>query len=753
MTFTDACIYFIIAILSVSYPILLQVIGRLDERYSSSLITALFQKEKSWKGFSTLLKISLSSIIIYVLVDIILKSTLPEGNYGAKIVLWGIGLIILIITTILIYYFFLFTEKILAYYTPVELIRYFQEERKTKETDEYIYFRALADILYLSIKTEEETNCETLSIYFQQQFSEILKASPNSKVLFPDAFYEIAFKTVRDSVYKNSPKLGAISNRASDGNWLLGGIKEKRIHRQTYYQLWANLTILADHGQDIQIINYWQNANDYFSTVLPKLNIERDHENLEVILNEEEYNNQEKERGIFFEFNLALGALLLYKKRYRCIRGIFEFTNSFPPRYYLLPDSFIEILDLFVRFDDPNDFRLSNERIRYWFPGVTGGINSEQAIKNMLCKYMAILFLRQYTLQSYYYGLNPLSEPQSPNTLTEKEQLYNRLDYFGRLLKQVLDDQKLLEDLGFEFLTAEWFEEANAIPPKDIIQNFKIQLKEEIENSEIIQNLHQPHVDKFLNKSKEILTKTINKISVLKNPVSISNNYDETLIKGFHQLMERAPFLEEQLSTKLNFDSFFASRLSESIISNFSKALRARITSNYLLKWESFEQAITNLALNPNDHVILNFGIKISSLIAKQGIKGVSSESWKGISIIKVTEYDFRLLSIGFLVLRKADLPEITKLPIEENEIQKFNLESLDNDLYGSVVDIGRVENLRNEISSPGTNLDKSVLLVLTFLLRLRWNKNMPIIRIVLYDKYLQQGTAEQASDVTPFDQ
>lgn len=60
------CVSFIAAILGIAYPILLEVVSRLDEKYSSQAIIELFRREWENRPFITTLKISLGSILVWM---------------------------------------------------------------------------------------------------------------------------------------------------------------------------------------------------------------------------------------------------------------------------------------------------------------------------------------------------------------------------------------------------------------------------------------------------------------------------------------------------------------------------------------------------------------------------------------------------------------------------------------------------------------------------------------------------------------
>src|SRR5450432_390865 len=54
-----------VTILGLAYPILLQVIARLDEKYASNLIVELFDNEFEKKAFRALLVIAIISIFVW----------------------------------------------------------------------------------------------------------------------------------------------------------------------------------------------------------------------------------------------------------------------------------------------------------------------------------------------------------------------------------------------------------------------------------------------------------------------------------------------------------------------------------------------------------------------------------------------------------------------------------------------------------------------------------------------------------------
>lgn len=117
----DAYIYIIIGLLGVAYPILLQVVARLDEKYESEHIVKLFNQEWEGNAFQYSLYSSLFFVVIWSLKLpplIQLNGTLQFIIEKSADILIGLNTILLVI------FFFLYVRKVLIYYTQTNLIAY-----------------------------------------------------------------------------------------------------------------------------------------------------------------------------------------------------------------------------------------------------------------------------------------------------------------------------------------------------------------------------------------------------------------------------------------------------------------------------------------------------------------------------------------------------------------------------------------------------------------------------------------------------
>ncbi|WP_175635987.1 hypothetical protein [Pedobacter ghigonis] len=147
MNIPEICITFIAGILGVAYPILLEVVSRLDEKYSSLVVVDLFKKEKEYTTFRIFLTSSLILVLLYIIFNLPFIPVWTTFGVIAPILV----VLMVISTTTLIIIFLLFVKKVLIYYSTYQVLQYLNQK---KETEDHSYFQATFDILHLSIKSK-----------------------------------------------------------------------------------------------------------------------------------------------------------------------------------------------------------------------------------------------------------------------------------------------------------------------------------------------------------------------------------------------------------------------------------------------------------------------------------------------------------------------------------------------------------------------------------------------------------------------
>ena len=212
--------------------------------------------------------------------------------------------------------------------------------------------------------------------------------------------------------------------------------------------MWRNLLLAIRYEQDDLIMNHWETCNQYYNYSLPYIHEEYDYnsENFQVS-SKEIVEKRVKERQRFIEFHYALGGLLTYKERYACLMRIFNYTQNEPPKYELLPESMYEIFKFYADIRDIYERKYSWISHIYPFPE-TSGIGADSITKKWIMSYMAILFLRQYTIYPYLTTMKPLDFPPTPSTQSEIKQWVEGLDFFKKLVVEHMQDSFLLKTLN-----------------------------------------------------------------------------------------------------------------------------------------------------------------------------------------------------------------------------------------------------------------------------------------------------------------
>lgn len=118
----------IISILGVAYPILLQVIAKLDGSYTSVRIVELFEREPRRRWFRVQLPISLVALFVWTLK---LPPFPPFENWGFLVDQSG-ALLVMVMTILLVVSFILLVNRIFTYYVPSRLVSYLMRQHRER---------------------------------------------------------------------------------------------------------------------------------------------------------------------------------------------------------------------------------------------------------------------------------------------------------------------------------------------------------------------------------------------------------------------------------------------------------------------------------------------------------------------------------------------------------------------------------------------------------------------------------------------
>jgi len=741
------CVSFIATILGIAYPILLEVVSRLDEKYSSQIIIDLFSKEKEKKYFSIALIISLISIILWILkLPPLFKLNGFNSFFGNSA-----EYLLILATAFLIIVFFLFVKKILIYYTPTKFIPYLiKRHDKQPDADNNLFFRAISDLLFFSINKQNEAIAKTISGFMYDAFKVIRDKSSNAEVVYPSAYYELVSKTIEELATVKNRRLIFLGHRTAGSVWILGEFGNSKISENTYSWMWSNLQLALSYDRSDFVIYHWEQAFQYIRHSLDYIRAEHSDKTFE-ITNQEEIYQRLTDRKRFLEFHYALGGLLLYKGKYDCIKRAFAYTQSTPPQYELLPDSMNEVFDLYFDFRDPYEMKHPWISSRYYFPD-TGGINSDGVIKKWICEYIAVLFVRQYSIVPYLVYMAPLNAPNIPSTQAEKRKWIDNLDYFKRLVNEVLKNKDLLTTIGLSFVTDEWCEENKKPKPLEFIEKLKQDVINSFEGTLIDQTISDGKVIKFKETSIGMLTPIFNQYEIINNKNELKGELNKWYLYGSSHLIDKSGFADNQEAAHLNFDSFLPEGFSNKFRDFASEIFVLATSKSYLLNSADIIQAIIKMNIDINDYLIISFGIDFKTLI-----KESNYEFLNGIEVITFDFRNYHLVGDSLFLLKKQDLPKLVYKEIKEEEVNKYSLEKVIDkyNLYLTVVDLNQSEDLRNTFAdtSKDKDLRKQVYMAIFINLEVQWKKDLKCIQIKQASPYRERGIINKLTDINAIDE
>lgn len=538
-------------------------------------------------------------------------------------------------------------------------------------------------------------------------------------------------------------KLRAIEHRAVSGLWLLGeDFEDITISDETYSWLWRNIYTICDNPRLVKM--FWSNSSQYFDFRLQSVFPEYDYRQEKLIItNQEQLEKRKSERDRFLEFHYALGGLLLYRKQYKALTYLFEYSQSQPPKYVLLPETTTEIFYWFENFR--NEFKHQSPiDLRYYFPELDN-LGNRRQVNYWICSYITILFLRQYSLHQYYIYQNFTAQPNLPEDVLELNSWLDSVSFFEKTLDNILSNKELIGDLEFENLV-----ESNKANFSAFIGDLKNGIKNKIGQQKLNAKLSDEKIEKFYSQSNGIISNAFS----LYEPIFIekSEGHSESDLKlsvnGERTLMSKSAFTDKDIP-HLNYDTVFAGSIASNKINRYiPNAFLIARTKRYLLNKNNVLIALSKIIGNNNDVVIIGvqIGYKTKEILDNSNFKN-------SILYIPSTEYHSQ---DTLFVLRKDDLPAIEHRDIKEEEKAELQLKCLNEQLriYASVIDINLEENktlkdkwnLNNELD----NEDLKVQLSIAFLSVIFWKNEREIIQINIASEFREQGIQNDINDVEP---
>lgn len=745
---SEFCIPTIIGIFTFATPLILQTISRIDDKYESTLLAKLFVKDWVCRTFIGIGIGSFVSLLLWML-------NLP------RVVDWGIlnvwvdnsaSLILLISVIALIVAACEILYLTYTYYIPKKLVARLQKQCNT-HLNERIYFDGVSKVLNYSIsKADEELARQTYSAIIDV----LIKTRTNKsgqEIIYPDEFYDAVFEA-NERLLKRERKTLSYLNEGSMLSIFIDEVQQTIISDKTYQYMWLGLRQAVLYNNSEAIKAYWEKAHQYANFALDRIHPEYDKDFN--IVNKEALDQQKTIKEKFVEFHYVLGGLLLYHKMYDTLEYIMSWTNQQPPKYILVPSTMSEVINMYMQIAFKDGIRgFMYYESHYPFIGVRG-VNASDIIRFWIKKYMAVLFLRQYTLHSHYIYEDTLQLPRVPESMSEKYAWNNELDILQDLLQKICADTEMLEALGYQHMSdKQWFVEKDKPTPSELIESFKAQIEYDMERTRKEQSISKTKLEEFYTATLSILCPVFTQYESFFGNSSITENYNKIHIIGSHQIMDKQAFVDDQEICHANADSIVAEHASfefRQLALNIFMYMQSR---RYILKEQDIWTAINNLSYDNNDFVIFSIGNNLNYLKLKESkLQNTNGEwSYNGISIVDIHHGINDLVSQSLWIIRRSDLPYLVFNKISNEEaIHKYQLCEIDEKyhIFASIVDVYATPTIKKELEDRKIlDAETKAVVCVDFNAEVRCKKTAKAIQLKIYSQF---GNKEQANSVEDVD-
>lgn len=742
MDYITIAVAFLSTILGVAYPILLQVVTNLGEKYQSENILTVFKQEKIQPAFQFVLYTNLFLLAVFII------STSCCIQYQAWV--YTILYLLLIATFLLIILFLFLVKRILIYFNPQELLRHLIKKHKASVNHDNPCFLSIADITINNIKKDNEAFSRVLTDFFTEEFQVAVNKNKKDSISdIPTNYLNFLNRSSQAYLHQNTQNNNYLKNQIVSFGFIFDYLDESSLSQQSVAYLWNSLNYYSISKNDDFLIAYWKKAHQYYTSGIPAIHLGYDFETVQPI-NRAAHNQRNKIREDFLNFNYLVGALMLHTENNTALKRIFNYTQTLPESYEMLPETIGGIFSSFLEFEVPFDDRFAFIEHTFPFPKMDG-LKAHLLVKYAVRLYLALLFIRLYFLHSTSYYRSPLELPSLPTDLNEKKLWLEKIDLFHFALEKILTNQPLLRSLDFTLVIDDnWLAINNKPSPITLLQTLKENIKESIEDQTLKQTVLPKELEKFKLESNLRINEAIKAIST----ASSSNVLVESkkwYVKGLYHILDKSPFAQASGSNHFNYNTISGNELKKKLLSGFMETFYLSLTQSFVIKTENLLEALENLSLDES-FVIVSANSDVTYLTKNLNTPKFNNQLYDKTSVISFHNIPSRIIDFSLFILKKDDLPCINFLPPNGNEIKKYNLTPFEPafNFFGNLLDLTQYPEIQQEVlkNHPDKSIETSVLATLWLNMEIQWKKDAKVLMIRIQTPYNKRGLPDDPKKV-----
>lgn len=756
----DVTISIIAAVLGLAFPIIVQTIGQIDTKYGSTRLVERIKRSWEYQFFVFAL---ICAIII-------------RGYYcfaPERVVDWGWAnpyidssaiILVFVSVVILIVALFLFVFKILRFYNPIKLLKEIsekiehihkkQQSRQTSGLDredgnpyrqdrvENIEELQYKDLTDLALSVIASKNDDTVLAVYQSLYgfaSVFCKRMAYKQVVFPSYFYRL-IRLINKAICSQERELTSYHNGNAVVQIFIDDYLKTRISQESYSCIWMCLLEQLYKNRTDLIFEYWVWAYQHYGLVLGHNLYEGDvedrgSEGLEHTVTAEDVSNRETDQKEFILFNCALGGLLLYKECYKLLGDLFYYkNNTFQFGSSLIPDSYAEIVNIYLRVNRRNDADIVWLERRYPFIDVRGGVSTNDIIELWIEKYLAILMIRVESLQTQ--GIRNHTEfPLMPDTLSEKCGWKEQLERFAWII------DKVLTEIDIHKIAPNLPKESGVV---DALREYIQDLQHGIERQKVEQEMAPELVDEFYTSIKAAVDIFLPKLLLICNMKTgdIPQPYSCQLGFLYSKIEDKGLYCNDQPISRGSFYDVYKMVVQKNLYINLGRKLMAHTKKSLVCLDQDIKHVIAQLSLNDEFVIILNSSNYNSDWFGefKEKLNAAANSDfeyrYKDTTIFCLP--DLSLPSRNCMwILRRTELPSVSVGEIPYDLQYANHMEKIGEGVFAKIIDLYRNPEVKNTLPPHDQiNYDESVLELIGININLHYGDNAQIMRIALVNQW-----------------
>lgn len=627
--------------LGMAYPLIVQCIQRIDEKYHSDNLTLRFRNEPLFRAFNMLLVISLLMAVFYVFF-----LALPIAQL-LLIVFVGLQAIM---TVALIVAMVLLVKLILVYYTPSQLsariIRHFT-----------IYdLSDLLDVAIYAAKNEDELLFERCHERIRNIILDSQKGAEESSeepiVEYPQEFWNAYRRIVKLACDDNNPTYFYHNNSISA--YLYNQFSKTLISERTYVRQWIALNQIADSKNLSWFMQYWTNAVSYVRTL--------------------DYQKSDDYIKTFKQHHIMIGTVLVYKKKYEWLNEMISYTYSKPEDYPLVPSTFVQIFSFAQELRNMLEDCFGYLGNRYSFKGMTSSVNDDNIVYGNAIEYMALLIIRLWSVNDYNitYSYPMALPPVAPESIDDNEVNINIANFLRRKVR-LWYKNRLIGKVRLAFI------------PKmaDVLALLDSYIHACEEQNLAIKQMKKPNTERLKLFRQQLIDQSRKPLRLPSNIEERNHDQHETHLLSQTNKMEDELFTIGRNISYTNYPDVLIDSLHFQANEFYNLFfVNHQPSFEYRIQYKDIFQAISRLHVKSDDYVVLSMGIYLGNFEAIYGkVNGLEygedKYNYKGLEIIPInSRID------GIIVLKKIALPYVkmveyngvgSKLPLIDKESMLYS--------------------------------------------------------------------------------